>query len=54
MNERDIFIAALEQSEGENRSALLDQACGPDEELRSRVNALLHEAKDLGSDSSPR
>jgi serine/threonine protein kinase/WD40 repeat protein len=41
MNERDIFLAALEQVTAENRSRYLDQTCGNDPMLRQRVEELL-------------
>jgi WD40 repeat protein len=46
MNERTIFMQALELDAPEERSAYLDQACGGDAALRQRVEALLnsHEA----------
>jgi len=41
MTERTIFLAALEIGDAAERSAYLDQACGDDDELRRRVEALL-------------
>ena len=41
MNERDIFLAALEIAEPHQRAAYIDQACGADAQLRSEVQALL-------------
>ena len=41
MNERDIFIAALEKDQPAERSAYLDEACAGDDALRKRVEALL-------------
>jgi serine/threonine protein kinase/tetratricopeptide (TPR) repeat protein len=41
MNERSIFIAALERESPPERSAYLDEACGGDMALRQRVEALL-------------
>jgi serine/threonine protein kinase len=41
MNERSIFIAALEKDNPSERAAYLEQACGGDAELRGRVNRLL-------------
>jgi hypothetical protein len=49
MNERDIFIAALQrQAEGERR-AYLDEVCGADAALRCGVEALLEKHKHAGS-----
>ena len=48
MNERDIFIAALQQPD-EKRSAYLDQACGDDQTLRDRVATLLQQERGLDS-----
>jgi hypothetical protein len=48
MNERDIFIEALQQPD-ENRSAYLDAACGDDRKLRDRVAALLDQERGLDS-----
>jgi serine/threonine protein kinase/tetratricopeptide (TPR) repeat protein len=41
MNEATIFAAALDKPAGEERAAYLAQACGGDEKLRRRVEALL-------------
>jgi WD40 repeat protein/serine/threonine protein kinase len=41
MNERDLFIAALQKDAPEVRRAYLDAACGRDDALRGRVEALL-------------
>jgi len=41
MNERDLFIAALQIDDPAERAAYLDQACGGDNELRKRLDALL-------------
>lgn len=41
MNERDIFLAALEISNQEELSAYLDQACAGNAELRAQVQGLL-------------
>jgi serine/threonine protein kinase len=49
MNERDIFIAALRQPTGAERSAFLDTACHGDADLRVGVEALLREHEQLGS-----
>lgn len=41
MNERSIFLDALELADTEDRRKYLDQACGEDQELRSQVEELL-------------
>jgi len=41
MNERDLFIAALQIEDPAKRAAYLDQACGGDNELRKRLDILL-------------
>jgi len=41
MNERDLFIAALQIDDLARRAAYLDQACGRDNELRKRLDVLL-------------
>jgi hypothetical protein len=41
MNERDIFLAAVEKDDPTERASFLDQACGADATLRQRVEALL-------------
>ena len=56
MNEREIFIEALQQEGGAERSAFLDVACGQDTELRELVERLLAEHEKEGSffiDSPP-
>src|SRR4051794_5713417 len=42
MNERSIFIEALEIADPNERAAYLEHACGNDEALRRRVERLLH------------
>ncbi len=49
MNERDIFIAALNQRDPAQRAAYLERTCGQDHALRQRVEELLHEQEQLGS-----
>jgi serine/threonine protein kinase/Flp pilus assembly protein TadD len=49
MSEREIFIAALHQRDPAERAAFLDRACGTDQALRDRVEALLREQEQLGS-----
>jgi serine/threonine protein kinase/WD40 repeat protein len=48
MNERSIFMEALDFDEPRQRSAYIERACGDDERLRARVEALLrrHHADD--------
>src|SRR5262249_29186694 len=41
MNERSIFIAALDKPTPAERLAFLDEACGDNDSLRKRVEALL-------------
>jgi serine/threonine protein kinase/tetratricopeptide (TPR) repeat protein len=41
MNERDLFIAALQKDEESGRRAFLDDACGADATLRRKVEDLL-------------
>src|SRR5579862_6703454 len=50
--EREIFISALERETPGERNAYLDGACGPDEEMRARVAALL-QANDLAGGFLP-
>src|SRR5262245_18357109 len=49
MNERDIFIGALQQPDEAARQAYLDQACGADAALRARVAGLLQVCARAGS-----
>src|SRR5262245_18136523 len=57
MNEREIFTAAMQQSDVAARAAFLKQACGEDAALRERVHGLLVAHEQLGtfmdSSSSP-
>jgi hypothetical protein len=41
MREATIFMAALDKPAGAQRAAFLEDACGGDERLRRRVEALL-------------
>jgi serine/threonine protein kinase len=41
VNERTVFLLALDQPEGDERAAYLDDACAGDPALRQRVEALL-------------
>src|SRR5438445_10792848 len=49
MNERLIFMAALEKNSPARRSAYLEEACGGDAALRQRVEALLASHDQAGS-----
>ncbi len=41
MDERDIFIKVIQAADPAQGAALVRDLCGPDEELRQRVEALL-------------
>ncbi len=49
MNERDLFIAALQIDDAADCAAYLDKACGGNAELRQRVEALLAAFGQAGS-----
>src|SRR5437588_9721998 len=49
MNEREIFIEALQIDEAVDRQAFLDQACRQDPTLRRRLEVLFDVAKNAGS-----
>ena len=49
MNERDIFIEALQQEDAGERQAYLAAACGTDRALRERVEGLLQVYERAGS-----
>jgi eukaryotic-like serine/threonine-protein kinase len=49
MNERDLFVAALEKDGPAERAAYLAEACGQDADLRRRVERLLQLHDDAGS-----
>src|SRR5262245_53585964 len=49
MNERDIFIAALETDEPAQRQAYLDEVCADQPELRQQVENLLRLHEGAGS-----
>jgi serine/threonine protein kinase len=49
MNERELFVAALQKEDAAERAVFLDDACGGNGELRQQVNALLREHEQLGS-----
>src|SRR6516164_7178335 len=54
MNEREIFIGALQEESPAQRQAYLDKACGPDDFLRQRIESLLRDyEKAAGFLSSP-
>jgi eukaryotic-like serine/threonine-protein kinase len=49
MDERSIFMAALERDSLAERSAYLDEACAGDSALRQRIEALLASHEQAGS-----
>ena len=49
MNERAIFINAIQKASEAERSAYLDGACGDDAEMRRRIEELIQEQDALGS-----
>jgi hypothetical protein len=49
MNERDLFIAALQKENPAERRSLLEEACRADEALCRRVEALLEVHERAGS-----
>jgi hypothetical protein len=49
MNERTIFLEALEKDDPTERSVFLDTACAGDDGLRHRVKALLKSHAEAGS-----
>jgi eukaryotic-like serine/threonine-protein kinase len=49
MNERTLFLEALEQDDPAKRSAYLEAACAGDSALRFRVEALLKSHEGAGS-----
>jgi hypothetical protein len=49
MNERSVFIAAIQRQSGAERTAFLHDACGNDAKLRQQIEAILHEYEQLGS-----
>src|SRR5262245_20990594 len=48
MNERSIFMEALEKDASAQRSSFLDEVCAGDTALRQRVEALLHSHEQAG------
>src|SRR5205085_1298485 len=53
MNERDLFMAALQLEDAAERSAYLDRACAGETALRQRVEALLAAFEQAGSFLQP-
>jgi eukaryotic-like serine/threonine-protein kinase len=49
VNERTIFVAALEKQDPADRLAYLTAACGEDAALRAHIDTLLREHEELGS-----
>src|SRR5262245_14815672 len=49
MNERDVFMGALEKADGAERIAFVDQACRGDALLCQRVQVLLRTHEQAGS-----
>jgi WD40 repeat protein/serine/threonine protein kinase len=49
MNEHELFAGALEIDAPDERSAYLDRACGGDDALRARIEALLRAHEQAGS-----
>ena len=49
MNERAVFVAALQVHNAVERSAFLDKECGGDSQLREQLERLLREHDQLGS-----
>ena len=49
LGKRDIFLAALEKQEGQERDSYLESACGSDQDLRARVEQLLRAHEKAGS-----
>jgi hypothetical protein len=41
LREREIFLEALEKATPQDRAAYLEEACGRDDTLRQRIEALL-------------
>src|SRR4051812_35493501 len=49
MNERTVFMTALDKGDPAERTAYLDEACGGDAVLRGRVEALLRSHEQDGA-----
>jgi non-specific serine/threonine protein kinase/serine/threonine-protein kinase len=54
MTEHELFVAAREKSDPDERTAFLDEACAGDSALRQRVESLLTEQISCGSDAEIR
>src|SRR5262245_57066391 len=50
---KEIFLAAVEKPDAAEREAYLREACGPDEDLRRQVDALLGKHAQAGSFLEP-
>jgi eukaryotic-like serine/threonine-protein kinase len=48
MTEREIFVEAYQEPDPAARRAILDRACGADQTLRDRIEALLAKAAETG------
>ena len=48
MDEKSLFLEALEKPSGDERAAWLREACGADEQLRGRIETLLREHDQVG------
>ena len=48
MLEQEIFVGALAKTNTDTRAAFLDAACGEDNKLRDRIEALLREQAKAG------
>jgi hypothetical protein len=46
--EREIFLAAVEKRTPAERAAFIESACGKDQTLRARIEALLREEESMG------
>ena len=46
--EREIFVAAIQKGTTEEQQQILADACGPDLDLRQRIEALLRTKDELG------
>ncbi len=49
MDEKSIFLEALEKNDEQSRKAWLDEACGPDTPLRKRIEVLLERHDEAAS-----
>jgi len=48
MTEREIFVEAFQETDPAARGEFLDRACGADQALRARIEALLKKAAEAG------